>query len=340
MTQPRLPGSSRPASRRINRRRAAAAGMAALGAVALGGASGAGRRALAQAIDPLIGAGGAGGWVEPPVLLSSDRALDVVLDARPVPAAGLGRMGYAGRIPGPTLRFRPGDTVRVLLRNNLGGDQTNLHVHGLHVSPQGNGDNVFVTLDNGQNFQYAYAIPANHPGGTFWYHPHHHGDAQEQVGAGLAGAIVIDGALDAVPGVAGLPERMFVLQGPETRAGESIYTVNGAANPEAAIRPGQTQRWRLANMSANSHFHLQLDGHQFHVIANDGNALPETRPVDTLMLAPGQRADALVQAAEPGRYALRSLAFGEGGQAQPAFPVATLVVAGAPMEPQPLPTAL
>ena len=136
---------------------------------------------------------------------------------------------YEGSAPGPTLRVRPGDRLRVNLVNLLDdvppglpstspflcspvsfhgatGDHgttcdTNLHVHGLHVSPD-NSDNVFLTVKAGESFQYEYQIPSDHPAGLNWYHPHLHGRATNQVFGGMAGAIVVEGDIDALPGIA------------------------------------------------------------------------------------------------------------------------------------------
>ena len=73
---------------------------------------------------------------------------------------------------------------------------TNLHVHGLHVSPEGNGDNVFLTVKAGESFQYEFQIPENHPAGLYWYHPHLHGRTTNQVFGGMAGAIIVEGDID------------------------------------------------------------------------------------------------------------------------------------------------
>ena len=110
----------------------------------------------------------------------------------------------------PTINAKPGDTVRITLHNELpddpscnnpGGDPdtphckngTNLHSHGLWVSPTGNSDNVLLSINPKVSFQYEYNIPADHPAGTFWYHPHRHGSTALQVGSGMAGALIIHG---------------------------------------------------------------------------------------------------------------------------------------------------
>lgn len=77
------------------------------------------------------------------------------------------------------------------LTNHL--DQpTNLHTHWLRVSPQANSDNPFTRVDQGTSFDYLYRIPPDHPSGTFWYHPHHHGTVADQLFGGLAGALIVE----------------------------------------------------------------------------------------------------------------------------------------------------
>ena len=114
----------------------------------------------------------------------------------------------------PTIEVEPGNTVRIKLHNKLPYDGecikhpdninkphcyngTNLHGHGLWVSPDGNSDNVFLSVNPGSEFEYEYNIPSDHPAGTFWYHPHRHGATALQVSSGMAGALIIRG--DRVP---------------------------------------------------------------------------------------------------------------------------------------------
>lgn len=112
----------------------------------------------------------------------------------------------------PTISTKPGETVRVTVNNQLAPQKdckppnintphcfnsTNLHSHGLWISPSGNSDNVLITIRPNVAFEYEYNIPATHPAGTFWYHPHLHGSTALQVASGMAGALIIHG--DRVP---------------------------------------------------------------------------------------------------------------------------------------------
>lgn len=144
---------------------------------------------------------------------------------------------------GPTIVARPGDTLRLRLTNNLPADDpsclqqhaniniphcfnsTNLHMHGLWVSPAGNSDNVFLTFKPGISFEHEYSIPVDHPAGTFWYHPHLHGSTALQVSSGMGGALILRGDRMPTPDRAGdldvllrptpaqpFPERIMVFQ--------------------------------------------------------------------------------------------------------------------------------
>jgi FtsP/CotA-like multicopper oxidase with cupredoxin domain len=64
------------------------------------------------------------------------------------------------------------------------------------VSPDGHGDNPFVTIEPGDSIDYTIAVPADHSAGTYWYHPHHHGMVADQIFGGLAGALLVDNGPD------------------------------------------------------------------------------------------------------------------------------------------------
>ncbi len=200
---------------------------------------------------------------------------------------------------------------------------TNLHVHGLHVSPQAPADDVLLSIAPGTTYQYAYQLPADHPGGTFWYHAHHHTLADAQVFGGLFGVLVIRGALDALPGVAGRTERILaisqtqivdgaVADGDSSPMAQQVTLVNGNYQPTMEIAPGEVQRWRLLNASS-TFMRLQLAGHAAHVIAVDGNALAATVAQDVIEIAPGSRYDVLVEGGPAGEYQLQSLSQDDDG---------------------------
>ena len=78
--------------------------------------------------------------------------------------------------------MKAGDQVNLELENQL-AEATNLHVHGLHVSPQGNSDNALVSIAPGESFDYEYRLTGNHPPGVYWYHPHLHGSVADHIHA-------------------------------------------------------------------------------------------------------------------------------------------------------------
>lgn len=93
---------------------------------------------------------------------------------------------YNGSLVGPKLHVAPGDRIELILVNEL-DEPTNLHFHGLHISPSGYSDNVFREVGPGQTAKYMIDIPTDHPPGTFWYHLHQHHLSYKQVSDGLSG---------------------------------------------------------------------------------------------------------------------------------------------------------
>jgi FtsP/CotA-like multicopper oxidase with cupredoxin domain len=298
--------------------------------------------------------------LQPPVLDSRNGRLSVEL----VAAAGVrlaGRdtsaLGFNGGSPGPTLRVRPGDELAVRVTNQL-GQPTNLHTHGLRVSPEGNSDNPFLRIDPGESFDYLYRIPADHPAGTHWYHPHHHGVAADQLFAGLVGGLIVDRGPD-VPVTA---DRLLLITDialddagavvPATAADRArgregeLLLVNGQYRPTITAAPGATERWRVVNACTSRFLALRLEGRQLDQIALDGSFLPRPAGRDTLVLAPGNRADVLVRPQDTGRFALstapydRGSMMGRGSVGTGSTRLATLVTSGPPHAAAALPAAL
>jgi FtsP/CotA-like multicopper oxidase with cupredoxin domain len=194
----------------------AAAAILLLGALAvstLATAKGAGRSHCAKRFPPIID----DGFPEPPVRFSKDGTLNTTLGMAKGAATINGRTytaaeTYEGTYPGPTLVLCRGDDVRVDLTNGL-QEPTNLHVHGLHVSPRDDHDNIFLHIPPGGSQTYKYKLPLDHDPGAFWYHPHLHEHVSPQIFAGLSGAIIVQGGLDdKLPDV---PQRTMMIQSTE-----------------------------------------------------------------------------------------------------------------------------
>jgi FtsP/CotA-like multicopper oxidase with cupredoxin domain len=305
----------------ISRRRALQLGGLGLASTVLGGVGL--TREVSSRFDPATGAA----LVVPAVLGSTGGELRVRLEAAEGPVRVAGRaattLGYNGSVPGPTLRLQPGDRLRVQLVNRLSAP-TNLHVHGLHVSPEGKGDNPFVRVDPGEAYDSDYQLPEDHPPGVYWYHPHHHGMVADQISGGLYGAIIIVDP-DSVPVAR---ERVLVISDMSLdgagrirpasatarivgREGDLIL-VNGQTQPRLTARPAGRERWRIVNACTARYLQLRLDGQQLQLLGIDSGRIPAPRDVAEIVLAPGNRADLLVTTAR-GRSQLRTLPYDRGG---------------------------
>jgi FtsP/CotA-like multicopper oxidase with cupredoxin domain len=260
----------------------------------------------------------------------------------------LNMRAYEGGIPGPTLRVQPGDTLRIRLHNDLPPNSdpvplaadlphhfntTNVHTHGLHVSPAGIADNVFRAMEPGESYDIEIAIPADHTRGTYWYHPHHHGSADMPE---------IAAARERVPIVS---EALFDFQGAiesyDTVWPEAVprfLAINGQREPIIRLRPGEVQRWRIVQAAHESNLRIALEGHALHSIAYDGIQSGYIDSSEDLVIAPGQRVDVLVKAGEAGEYLLHAID-NDQGYPSPVGPLARVVVEGEPL-PMELPAAL
>lgn len=230
---------------------------------------------------------------------------------------------YNGQVPGPRLEVKPGDRVQIRFHNQLPAP-TNLHFHGLHIPPTGAADDVFRHIAPGETVTYAFEIPADHPATLAYYHPHLHGHVAQQIFAGLGGLIVVRGELDAVDAIAAADEQFLFLKdfdpagagatdtltrpmhGMQMLGREgTLLTVNGEREPQLTLAAGGLLRLRVANASTSRFYHLRLENHPFYLIATDGGAIAQPQRLASLLLAPGERADVLIQGdRDPGTYRL------------------------------------
>ena len=225
------------------------------------------------------------------------------------------------------MEINAGDRVRLRMRNGL-HQPTNLHFHGIHIPPTGTGDNVFLTVEPGGSAEYAFTLAKDHPAGLFYVHPHQHGLSADQVFGGLGSALVVRGALDRIPEVAAARETVLVLKDYASSPGQDaamgfgrmlgregpLLTVNGEVNPELPLASGGLLRLRFLNASNARIYRLALEGHPLVLIATDGGAIGTPEPLEELLLAPGERADVLVQGNQtPGTYRLLNLPYQRSG---------------------------
>jgi FtsP/CotA-like multicopper oxidase with cupredoxin domain len=338
---------------------------------------------IARTARPQVRPQGGGGQplVEPLALHSQNGVLDVSLFLEKGQAQFAGmtvdnvwtyRVGENGapNYPGPTLYVNPGDTLRIHYVNQL-TQETNLHTHGLHVSPLGNSDNVLLIIPPGASNDFEIQVPANHPQGLYWYHPHRHGFVDPQVYFGLSGLLSIGRPDGGYPELNGVRQRVLALRYDYVTGGQIsqnipfnvgsngatftdlphlFFTVNGQLNPTIDIRPGELQVWNVGNISDNGFFYIHLRGangapdQPLVLIAQDGD--PYTKPVildptQRLLLPPAQRYSLLVQGPPAGTYELAMEQYSDGFFLWPAStggysvgqPLATVVSGGTPVTP-------
>lgn len=270
-----------------------------------------------------------GGYAWSQAQYSDSDHIDVDLEARQKWTSVGGRSAYLhtfnGQVPGPLIQAKPSTRIRIRFRNNL-PEGTNLHYHGLHIPPGGNADNVFLHVPPGEEFLYEFDLPVDHPGGTFWYHPHLHGSAARQVSRGLAGVFVVRSELDQIPEIAAAPEFVLVLQdfalnanGLPTepammervtgREGDLI-TVSGLLQPSIPIQRSGWTRLRILNASSSRFYRLRLEEHSFQIISSDGGLLRSPEEVEEVLLVPGERVEVMIHGNRPeGRYRFLSLPY-------------------------------
>ena len=201
-------------------------------------------------------------------------------------------MAYNEQIPGPRLEGNVGDKVRIILHNEL-DVPTAIHPHGL-VVPVAMDGVPGLTQDPvmpGESFTYEYTL---RNAGSHMYHSHF--DSAVQVPGGLLGAFIVHGEKE--PKV-DLDYTMILNDGPLG------YTINGKGFPATealVVKKGQKVRVRYMNEGLQIH-PMHLHGIPQKVIAKDGYPLPQPHMEDTVLVAPGERIDVIIEATEPGPWA-------------------------------------
>jgi FtsP/CotA-like multicopper oxidase with cupredoxin domain len=246
---------------------------------------------------------------------------DIALRIAPVTLdIGHGRtiktIGYNGSAPGPLYRLREGQNVVADVVNATGDTQL-VHWHGLHIPSDVDGaleENTPAVPKHGQR-QYAFTAT---PAGFRWYHTHI--PAGRDFGRGLYtgqfGLLYIEprdnpGAYDQEVFVTLRSWAPFLTAGEEAaEVGYNAYTINGkslGAGEPVRVRAGQRVLFHIINASATDAQRLALPGHQFHVVAMDGNPVAVPGDVDYVELAPAERVSAVVEMRQRGVWVLGAM---------------------------------
>ncbi len=208
---------------------------------------------------------------------------------------------FNGNNPAPTIRAKQGQAVRILFRNRL-KEPTTIHWHGLRIPIEMDGVPFLSQppIQPGEDFLYEFTPP---DAGTFWYHPHM--NSLEQLGKGLAGAIIVEEAND----LGFDEEQVFLLKNwhlnkdgsfaPFTsprnaaRMGTpgSWETVNGKVKPVVEVACGSVVRLRFLNIDNTVIYKLAVENSQAMVVAVDGNPIEKPVPLQQHKIAPGMRLD-------------------------------------------------
>jgi len=218
--------------------------------------------------------------------------------------------GISASYLGPVVRVRAGDTIPFRVENKL-DEETTLHWHGLLVPSQVDGGPHNTIRPGGV---WLPELKIRQPAATAWFHPHPHGNTARQVYSGLAGVMIISDGGDrdrGLPETYGVDDLPIVLQDKRFgRDGRIVYepdmmdlmhgfqgdilVVNGAIGPIANVPAGYV-RLRLLNAANARVFDLRFsDRRPVFVIAGDGGLLAEPVETRTLVVAPGERYEVLV----------------------------------------------
>ena len=191
------------------------------------------------------------------------------------PVSGKSGFRYQGKNTPPVIRVEPESILNVEYKNELAAQSkedcfghpcmqmTNLHFHGLHVSPKAPQDDVLDMMASpGETLHYSVQVPPQQPPGLYWYHTHSHGESYVQDLDGMSGAIVVEGIERYAPEVRDMRERILILRnlvlptdtakrktvmesvamqntrcGTATEKPEAAFSINGTLRPKIDIAP-------------------------------------------------------------------------------------------------------
>jgi len=213
---------------------------------------------------------------------------------------------YNGSTPGPEIRVRQGERLRVAVKNFLSGETT-VHWHGVRTPNAMDGvpDLTQAPIAPGEAFFYEFEAK---DAGTFWYHPHQR--SFEQVGRGLYGPLIVE---EPEPPRVDREVVWMLDDWRLTRDGRisedfgarhdmshngrvgNVVTINGRRDRTFAVRANERIRLRLINAANARIFGLDFKGHAPMIVALDGQPVPPHSPKDDMVvLGPAMRADVIL----------------------------------------------
>ena len=218
------------------------------------------------------------------------------------PGFNTNTIGYNQAILGQTIILEKGSDVTLNVTNNL-TEPTTLHWHGLHVSAENDGS-PHTVIEAGQTWSPSFTV-LDHAA-TYWYHPHLHEHTEEQVTRGAAGFIIVRDNEEAqleLPRTYGVDDFPIAIQSRAfdsdkqflwNTAGDNVIMCNGTLDAYLDA-PAQIVRLRLLNGSTERVYNLGFQNNlNFHQIASDGGLLNSSVSLTRLRLAPGERAEILL----------------------------------------------
>jgi FtsP/CotA-like multicopper oxidase with cupredoxin domain len=233
---------------------------------------------------------------------------------------------YDGVSPGPVIRARQGEEVNVRFVNNLPQPST-LHWHGIRIDNAMDGVPHLTqhAVEPGDTFDYRFTVP---DAGTFWYHPHDR--SWEQVARGLYGLLIVDEpepiaqafhqdiaivADDWRLGEDGqIDEASFGQMMDWSHAGRlgNTLTLNGQDILNIPVQSGERVRLRLCNTCNARVLELRIEDHEVWLMALDGQPVAPRELADGyLRLAPGERADLVIDITDNASSAITEISGGQ-----------------------------
>ena len=243
-----------------------------------------------------------------------------------VPGLATEVLAYNGSVPGAMIEVFEGDRVKIAFKNRIPDQISTIHWHGLEIPADQDG-NPTNPVASGSDRPYEFAIPEN-SAGSYWYHPHPHGQTSEQVYRGLAAPFIVRSKNDPLPAELGdtvlfissvsLNPNGTIAENTAAdlmngREGDHVL-VNGTKQPVLTLPPGSSRRFRIYNATNGRFLRLGLDGHTMTLVGTDGGLIAApVRGLKELLLAPAERVEVVIDfQSNPGAVTLSSKPYERG----------------------------